>query len=133
MIQDLPAKSCFDLREADPGIVHIDARSETEFLSGRAAGAWNVPYAGNPRFLAGVSALAPERARRVVVDGDRAACAALEAAGWTLVVWLRGGFAGSRDAEGRLLEPGWEGAGLPVERGDGPRDWPAVSALVGNG
>jgi hypothetical protein len=30
---------------------------------------------------------------------------------------VRGGFGGAHDHTGRLVEPGWEAVGLPVERG----------------
>jgi len=38
----------------------------------------------------------------------------LEAAGYTNIVDVRGGFAGERDPYGRVSVPGWADSGLPV-------------------
>jgi hypothetical protein len=43
----------------------------------------------------------------------------LEAAGYQHLVDQHAGFGGARDAFGRLAEPGWREAGLPVESGAG--------------
>jgi hypothetical protein len=44
------------------------------------------------------------------------AAEALTADGYTHVIDQRAGFEGPRDAFGRVLEPGWSPAGLPVEQ-----------------
>jgi hypothetical protein len=41
----------------------------------------------------------------------------LESFGFTDVANVRGGFGGMRDPGGRLIDPGWVDAGLPVETG----------------
>ena len=123
MIQELSAKACHDLREADPSILLIDVRTREECARGRPAGSVNIPVflagAGgmtpNPAFVAEVEQVAPDRARRLVLScaaGRRSMMAAeqLAAAGWQNLISLRGGWGGNDD------DPGWLAAGLPVER-----------------
>jgi rhodanese-related sulfurtransferase len=47
------------------------------------------------------------------------ACEILEQVGYTNLADQRAGFGGARDFTGRLVEPGWLDAGLPVEAGPG--------------
>lgn len=122
-IQELPAKSCFDLREADPAIPLVDVRTPEEFARGHPAGSVNVPafLAGpggmrpNPEFAARMAGAAPRKDQRLILScqsGRRSLMAAeqLAALGWQQLINLRGGFGGSDE------DPGWVGAGLPVER-----------------
>src|SRR5262245_26042194 len=106
---------------------YVDVRSIPEFDGGHPQGAANVPLlhmqggrmAPNPEFLRVMQANFPKDSQLVVgcKAGPRSAQAAalLEAAGYTSVVDMRGGFGGERDAFGRVSVQGWAEAGLPVE------------------
>jgi rhodanese-related sulfurtransferase len=126
----------------DGGPLYLDVRSVEEFLQGHPAKAYNVPLllrdtAGrmvpNPDFLAVVRASFPVDAHLLVgcLSGGRSLRAAeiLEAAGYVNVVNVRCGFGGARDAAGRIVEPGWAGLGLPVERE--PRPGASYESLKG--
>jgi rhodanese-related sulfurtransferase len=106
---------------------YVDVRSIPEFEQGHPQGAANVPLlhmhggrmAANPDFQRVMEANFPKDAPLVIgcKAGPRSAQAAalLEAAGYTQVVDVRGGFGGERDMFGRVTTPGWQAAGLPVE------------------
>ena len=113
----------------EQGAIYVDVRSVEEFELGHPEGAYNVPWLvdgqPNPAF-GGVVAGALGRERPLIVGcqtGQRSgpACAALLAAGFRQVVEQHAGYAGQRDAFGRIVEQGWQRAGLPV----------AMSALAG--
>ena len=120
-------KEARDLMAA--GWTYLDVRSQPEFEQGHPAGAVNVPlmHAGaagmspNPEFLAVVEAAFPKETKLIVgcQAGGRSARAAqvLEGAGYPDLVDQRAGFGGSRDAGGRITEPGWAAEGLPVDQG----------------
>ena len=108
------------------GYVYVDVRSVPEFAAGHPQGAYNVPLMNmgpggmspNPDFMT-VMATFPKDVKLVVgcKAGGRSARAAamLEAAGYTNVIDQRAGFEGAPDpATGRIAEPGWRPAGLPV-------------------
>jgi rhodanese-related sulfurtransferase len=109
------------------GWSYLDVRSIPEFEEGHPVGAANVPllhFTGgrmspNADFQKVVAAnFAPDT--KLVVGckaGGRSlqAAALLEAAGYTSVVDMRGGFHGERDNFGRVACAGWAEAGLPVE------------------
>jgi rhodanese-related sulfurtransferase len=109
------------------GWSYLDVRSIPEFEGGHPAGAANVPLlhlengrlAPNPDFQRVVSANFAKDARLVVgcKAGGRSLQAAglLEAAGYTSVIDMRGGFHGERDAMGRVACAGWAESDLPVE------------------
>jgi rhodanese-related sulfurtransferase len=109
------------------GWAYLDVRSIPEFDDGHPPGAANVPLlhfqggrmAPNPDFQRVVEANFPKDAKIVVgcKAGGRSLQAAtlMQAAGYTNVVDMRGGFHGERDAFGRVAAPGWAEAGLPVE------------------
>ena len=108
------------------GWTYVDVRSEPEFLQGHPAGAVNIPllHAGpgrmtqNPDFLTVVEATFPPQTKLVVgcKSGPRSlqALALLGTRGYHDVVDVRGGFAGERDAFGRVVVTGWQASGLPV-------------------
>ena len=48
------------------------------------------------------------------------AVAVLEAAGYTNIAHMRGGFSGERDMYGRVSAPGWAESGLPVANQPAP-------------
>jgi rhodanese-related sulfurtransferase len=114
------------------GWTYLDVRSIPEFEGGHPAGAANVPLlhmlggrmAPNAAFQSVVEGNFAKDARIVVgckVGGRSAQAAALlEAAGYTSVVDMRGGFHGERDNFGRVAVAGWAESGLPVETNAAP-------------
>lgn len=123
------------------GYVYVDVRSVPEFAAGHPTGAYNVPLMNmgpggmtpNADFLA-VMGTFPKDAKLVVgcKAGGRSARAAsmLESAGYTSVVDQRAGFEGAPDpSTGRIGEPGWRPAGLPVTTEAAPdRTYDALKA-----
>jgi rhodanese-related sulfurtransferase len=109
------------------GWSYLDVRSIPEFEGGHPTGAANVPLlhlengrlAPNPDFQRVVTANFAKDAKIVVgcKAGGRSLQAAglLEAAGYTSVIDMRGGFHGERDAMGRVACAGWAESNLPVE------------------
>ena len=107
---------------------YVDVRSIPEFDDGHPQGAANVPLlhmqggrmTPNPDFQRVMAANFAKDSQLVIgcKSGGRSAQAAalLEAAGYTSVVDMRGGFGGERDAFGRVSVAGWAEAGLPVEK-----------------
>jgi rhodanese-related sulfurtransferase len=116
----------------EEGWVYLDVRSIPEFAEGHPAGASNVPLlhfqngrmAPNADFQRVVEANFAKDAMIVVgcKAGGRSLQAAtlMEAAGYTNVVDMRGGFHGERDGFGRASVPGWAAEGLPVETASAP-------------
>jgi len=114
------------LQEA--GATYIDVRSSSEYAQGHPAGAVNVPlleqdeHTGemqpNPDFARVMRANYPADAPLLIgcAVGGRSARAALmlESFGFREVANVKGGFSGLRDPFGRVVEPGWAEAGLPV-------------------
>jgi rhodanese-related sulfurtransferase len=112
----------------EDGYIYLDVRSEPEYAAGHPAGAQNIPilHAGptgmqpNPDFLAVARALFRKEQKIIVGcrSGQRSmrAAEALASDGFTNVIDQRAGFEGPRDAFGRIQEPGWSPAGLPVEQ-----------------
>jgi rhodanese-related sulfurtransferase len=110
------------------GYVYVDVRSEPEFENGHPAGAVNVPVAHmgaagfepNPDFMAVIEKAFTKDDKLIVGcktgSRSRRAAAMLVSAGFSTVVDMIAGFAGSRDAFGRPT-PGWSQKGLPVETG----------------
>ncbi|MFL5308716.1 MAG: rhodanese-like domain-containing protein [Polyangia bacterium] len=109
------------------GWTYLDVRSIPEFDSGHPPGAANVPllhFSGgrmlpNADFQKVVEAVYPRDTKLVVgcKAGGRSlqAAALLEAAGYTSVVDMRGGFHGEQDGMGRVSCAGWAASDLPVE------------------
>jgi rhodanese-related sulfurtransferase len=111
----------------EQGWSYLDVRSIPEFEGGHPPGAANIPllhFTGgrmspNPEFQKVVEANYPRDTKLVVgcKAGGRSlqAAALLEAAGYTNVVDMRGGFHGEQDGMGRTTCAGWSGQ-LPVEQ-----------------
>ena len=109
------------------GWTYLDVRSIPEFESGHPPGAANIPllhFTGgrmspNPDFQKVVEGSYPRDTKLVVgcKAGGRSlqAAALLEAAGYTNVVDMRGGFHGEQDGMGRVTCAGWLESKLPVE------------------
>jgi rhodanese-related sulfurtransferase len=114
---------------ADPKAVYLDVRTHGEYDAGHPAGARNVavmqldPATGrpgpNPDFVTVVARHFPPSTTLIVgcQMGGRSqrACEMLEAAGWTDLANVQGGFGGSPDTAG------WQESGLPVESGPAGR------------
>jgi rhodanese-related sulfurtransferase len=126
------------------GWAYLDVRSIPEFESGHPPGAANIPLlhftAGrmvpNGDFQRVVEAAFPRDAKLVVgcKAGGRSlqAAALLEAAGYTSVVDMRGGFHGEQDGFGRVTCAGWVASNLPVETAAPPeKTYPALSKKPG--
>jgi rhodanese-related sulfurtransferase len=109
------------------GWTYLDVRSIPEFEEGHPTGAANVPLlhfqggrmSPNADFQKVVTANFPPDTKLVVgcKAGGRSLQAAslLEAAGYTSVVDMRGGFHGEHDGLGRVTCAGWAASELPVE------------------
>ena len=109
------------------GYVYLDVRTRAEFDECHPRGALHVAWlesgpAGmvvNPSFLSSVESALGREARIVVgcASGVRslAAAALLVEHGFLHVCEQRAGMNGVRDPFGRVREPGWRAAGLPVE------------------
>jgi rhodanese-related sulfurtransferase len=128
-IEDLEPKAAHAAMSADKHHVFLDVRTVEEYDRGHPAGAVNVPWAlldprtgqmaHNAGFLAAAQKVA-EPAQTVYAScqsGIRSmnACKELQAAGYTRLVNVAGGFGGKRGPMGNVVAPGWQDAGLPVE------------------
>jgi rhodanese-related sulfurtransferase len=121
-----PAEAHAKLAE---GYTYVDVRSEVEFDEGHPAGAVNVPImhsvpsgmTPNVDFLSVMLATFPKNTKLILgcKSGGRSLRAAqlLEDNGYTELIDQRAGFDGSRNAFGKVTEPGWAHANLPVEEG----------------
>ena len=110
----------------DEGYVYVDVRSVPEFEGGHPEGAYNVPWkhmgaAGmvdNEDFLAVMQATFEKDAKLIIAckagGRSKAACAALESAGFSSVLDQGAGYIGSTDAFGQMKDPGWLTQGLPI-------------------
>ncbi len=123
------------------GWVYLDVRSVPEFEAGHPTGAKNAPLmhmgpggmSRNQEFLAVVSASFAREEKLVIgcKSGGRSQQAAmmLEAAGFTNLLEMRGGWSGEADAFGRLAEAGWSALGLPTETAAQPgASWEELKA-----
>jgi rhodanese-related sulfurtransferase len=133
-IQSISPNQAADLLSGTEGHVYLDVRSVQEFAEGHPRSARNVPLlqadprsgrlVPNPDFLKVVQANFPPGTPLLLgcLSGGRSLKAAeiLEKAGYWSVLNVRCGFGGARDILGRVTEPGWAAAGLPVEREDRP-------------
>lgn len=121
-----PAEAHTKLAE---GYTYVDVRSEGEFEEGHPPGAVNVPLmhmsaegmTPNDSFLAVMLAAFPKDAKLVLgcKSGGRSLRAAqlLEDNGYTSLIDQRAGWDGSRNAFGKVTEPGWGRTDLPAETG----------------
>ena len=129
MIKQISVSDAHVLQQS--GSTYLDVRSTTEFSNGHPAGAVNVPIfepdedtgqmSPNPDFVRVMSAAFPTDAPLLVgcQVGGRAVQAAqvLASFGFTNLTVVRGGFGGSHDPLGRIVDKGWAEAGLPVAKG----------------
>lgn len=110
------------------GWKYLDVRSIPEFEQGHPEGAANIPLlhsqAGrmvpNPEFQQVVQSHYGKDDKVLVgcKTGGRSsqAIALLEAAGYTELANVRGGFVGERDMYGRVAAPGWSTENLPTSK-----------------
>jgi rhodanese-related sulfurtransferase len=123
------------------GYVYVDVRSVPEYEAGHPAGAYNVPFMHaspqgmqpNPDFVQVMEKNFPKDAKLVLgcMSGNRSlrAMAVLQQAGFTDMVDQRAGWGGTKDAFGRVVEPGWLAAGLPTASGpDATRGYASLSS-----
>lgn len=132
---------------ADGGdqFIYLDVRTTTEFLDGHPPDAWNIPVAlvdpatsgmvMNGEFLSVVEANIPKETRVIVGcrSGRRSAKAQtlMEAAGYTRVSNMLGGFVGGNDSSTGAAVAGWSRSGYPIQRGDGDEHgYAALAAKV---
>ncbi len=115
------------------GYVYLDVRTVPEFVAGHPPSAYNVPVAEpnpatgqmevNPRFLSVVQGALPPGTALVVGcrTGGRSAmaCEMLADVGYKNLRNMEGGFAGTTDSTGQIVQEGWSTLGQPIERGDG--------------
>ena len=114
------------------GWAYLDVRSIPEFEGGHPSGAANIPLlhmtggrmSPNPAFQSVVEGNYAKDTKIVVgcKAGGRSLQAAslLEAAGYTSVVDMRGGYHGEHDGMGRVTCAGWLESKLPVENAAPP-------------
>ena len=127
----------------DAGHLYLDVRTVEEFELGHPRGAYNVPWQlrgargqePNPQFARLVGAVFAREQALIVgcQSGLRSgpASAALIELGFLHVAEQQAGYAGRRDAFGRMLEPGWERAGLPTAmQAEVGRSYRELCALV---
>ena len=119
------------LLDAAEGYTYIDVRTAEEFAAGHVPGAVNFPVllrrpggggmAPNPRFVEDVKGKFAPDAKLITgcQRGGRSLKAAeiLAAAGFTIVVDMRGGYDGEVDPAGNVTYPGWARRGLPTTKG----------------
>jgi rhodanese-related sulfurtransferase len=132
-IQQITPQEAYALMTQERDIVYLDVRTVPEYEAGHPPSALNIPVvfpnpaAGrmvpNPDFLPTVEANIPKDAKIIVgcMSGGRSQYAAevLENAGYQHLANMQGGFGGARDPLGRVVMPGWQDHGLPVEVGEG--------------
>jgi rhodanese-related sulfurtransferase len=120
-----------ELLDRDEGYTYVDVRSIPEFENGHPTGAVNIPLmhheqdqmVPNPEFLRLVEVNFAKDARLIIgcQSGARSlrAVEALTASGFTQILHMDGGFGGSRNEMGQVIEKGWMELGLPIEYGTG--------------
>jgi len=127
-----------------PEAIYLDVRTEPEFAQGHPTGAINVPVVFikgpgqmeiNNDFVQVVTRNLPREKKLVVgcLAGGRSqrACELLEAAGYTDLTNVRGGFGGARDASGQVIVTGWRDSGLPVSNDVGESGYQALRRKAG--
>jgi rhodanese-related sulfurtransferase len=111
------------------GWAYVDVRSVPEYEAGHPPSAYNIPlmHFAPGRGMAPNAEFAAVFARHFgkdtpVVMGCKTGGRSLRAAemlaelGYARIVDMRGGFAGEADMTGRVMQPGWQESGLPVEQ-----------------
>jgi len=144
-IRQVDPPAAHETLKGNPDAVYLDVRTEEEFAQGHPAAAINIPVVflkpGGPpelnsEFVAVAEKVLPKGKPLVVgcLAGGRSqrACEILEAAGYTDLINVRGGFGGARDANGAVIVTGWRDAGLPVSNDLGEAAYQALRAKAGH-
>jgi rhodanese-related sulfurtransferase len=128
-IESMDPKGAHEAMQSDDACSFLDVRTCEEFDQGHPANAVNVPWAvvdrssgqmtPNPEFAPTVKKHFPEGTRLYLScqAGMRSlkACMELEAAGYTDLVNVDGGYGGRRDPMGQVVAIGWTECELPVD------------------
>src|SRR5690242_18814512 len=143
-IKQADPQQAHEILTSNPDAIYLDVRTEAEFAQGHPANAINVPVVFmkgpgqmelNADFIDVVAKTLPRDKKLVVgcLAGGRSqrACELLEAAGYTDLTNVRGGFGGARDASGQIVTPGWRDSGLPVSNGVGDRGYQSMRRRAG--
>jgi len=125
-IESLDPKASFASMSKTDGAIFVDVRTVEEFDAGHPEGAVNVPWAfrgaggmqPNPKFDAEMEQQFGKDARLYLScqAGGRSlkACHQLDAAGFSNLVNVDGGWGGRRDPSGTVQCAGWVDSGLPT-------------------
>jgi len=143
-INQVEPPQAHEILKSNPDAIYLDVRTEPEFAQGHPDGAINVPVVFikgpgqmelNGEFVDVVAKTLPREKKLVVgcLAGGRSqrACELLEAAGYTDLTNVRGGFGGARDASGQVVVAGWRDAGLPVSTEVGDNSYQALRRKAG--
>jgi len=143
-INQVEPPQAHEILKSNPDAIYLDVRTETEFAQGHPAGAINVPVVFikgpgqmelNAEFADVVAKTLPREKKLVVgcLAGGRSqrACELLEAAGYSDLTNVRGGFGGARDASGVVAVAGWRDAGLPVSSEVGDNSYQTLRRKAG--
>ena len=143
-INQVEPPQAHDILKSHPDAIYLDVRTEAEFAQGHPAGAINVPVVFikgpgqmelNGEFVDVVAKTLPREKKLVVgcLAGGRSqrACELLEAAGYSDLTNVRGGFGGARDASGGMVVAGWRDAGLPVSNEVGDNSYQTLRRKAG--
>ena len=128
-IESMDCKGAHAAMQGDDSARFLDVRTVQDYDQGPPAGAVNVPWAvvdpasgqmaPNPDFVPTVKKHfgADTKLYLSCQAGMRSlkACMDLEAAGFTDLVNVDGGFGGRRDPMGQVVAPGWSDSALPVD------------------
>jgi rhodanese-related sulfurtransferase len=143
-INQVEPPQAHEILKSNPDAIYLDVRTESEFAQSHPASAINVPVVFikgpgqmevNGEFVDVVAKTLPREKKLVVgcLAGGRSqrACELLEAAGYTDLTNVRGGFGGARDASGQVVVAGWRDAGLPVSSEVGDNSYQALRRKAG--
>lgn len=143
-INQVEPPQAHEILKSNPEAIYLDVRTEPEFAQGHPEGAINVPVVFikgpgqmelNGEFVDVVAKTVAPGKKLVVgcLAGGRSqrACELLEAAGYTDLTNVRGGFGGARDAAGQVVVTGWRDAGLPVSSEVGDNSYQALRRKAG--
>jgi len=143
-INQVEPPQAHEILKSNPDAIYLDVRTEPEFAQGHPKGAINAPVVFikgpgqmelNGEFVDVVARTLPREKKLVVgcLAGGRSqrACELLEAAGYTDLTNVRGGFGGARDTSGQVVVAGWRDAGLPVSTEVGDNGYQALRRKAG--
>ena len=141
--QQVPPEA-YETLKNNPDALYLDVRTEGEFAAGHPANAINIPVMVargpgqmqlNLDFVEVAEKVIPKGKMLVVgcMAGGRSqrACELLEAAGYSDLTNVRGGFGGARDASGVVAVAGWRDAGLPVSSEVGDNSYQTLRRKAG--